>query len=77
MISAEQSLIVLSGSSVGFSNSAQKQLGALKSQLEYIDISDIIDKGMHEYLDDIQRKLNDISSAIYHSFFCMDRYVTN
>jgi hypothetical protein len=24
---------------------------------------------MHEYLDDIQRKLNNISSAIYNSFF--------
>jgi uncharacterized alpha-E superfamily protein len=45
-----------------------KQLGALKSQLEYIEIDEIISKGMHEYLDDIQRKLN-ISSAIYNSFF--------
>jgi uncharacterized alpha-E superfamily protein len=69
LISAEQSLITLSGSSVGFSNSAQKQLGALKSQMEYNDINDIIDRGMHEYLDEIQRKLNEISSAIYNSFF--------
>lgn len=76
LISAEQSLITLSGSSVGFSNSAQKQLGALKSQLEYIDINDIINKGMHEYLDDIQRKLNDISSAIYNSFFSIENHLT-
>jgi uncharacterized alpha-E superfamily protein len=69
LLIAEQSLITLSGSSVGFSNDAQKQLGALRSQLEYIDINDIIDKGMHEYLDEIQGKLNKISSAIYNSFF--------
>jgi hypothetical protein len=25
---------------------------------------------MHEYLDEIQGKLNKISSAIYNSFFC-------
>jgi uncharacterized alpha-E superfamily protein len=63
----------LSGSSVGFTN-AQKQLGALKS-LEYIEIDEIISKGMHEYLDDIQRKLNNISSAIYNSFFVVqDNY---
>jgi uncharacterized alpha-E superfamily protein len=75
LISAEQSLITLSGSSVGFTNSAQKQLGALKSQLEYIEIDEIISKGMHEYLDDIQRKLNNISSAIYNSFFVVqDNY---
>ncbi len=69
LIRADQSLIALSGRSVGFSNTAQKKLGALKSQLEYADINDIISAGMHEYLDDIQRKLNDISSAIYESFF--------
>jgi uncharacterized alpha-E superfamily protein len=37
--------------------------------MEYNDINDIIDRGMHEYLDEIQRKLNEISSAIYNSFF--------
>lgn len=75
LINAEQSLITLSGSSVGFSNTAQKKLGALKSQLEYIDINDIINEGMHEYLDDIQRKLNDISSAIYNSFFSVENHL--
>jgi uncharacterized alpha-E superfamily protein len=68
LIIAEQSLITLSGSAIGFTNPAQKQLGALKSQLEYVDIDDIISKGMHEYLDEIQGKLNNISSAIYNSF---------
>ena len=69
LIRAELRLIKLSGSTVGFSNVAQKQLGALKSQLEYTDINDIINSGMHEYLDEFQKKLNDISSAIYNSFF--------
>jgi hypothetical protein len=32
LIIAEQSLITLSGSAIGFANPAQKQLGALKSQ---------------------------------------------
>lgn len=77
LIIAEQSLVTLSGSSIGFSNTAQKQLGALKSQLEYTDINDIINSGMHEYLDDIQRKLNDISSAIYNSFFSMENLINN
>ena len=72
LIRADQSLIALSGRSVGFSNNAQKKLGALKSQLEYADINDIIIAGIHEYLDDIQRKLNEISSAIYESFFAVE-----
>tara|TARA_R110002096_G_C14484844_1_gene714157 strand:- start:4 stop:963 length:960 start_codon:yes stop_codon:yes gene_type:complete len=77
LIRVERSLITLSGSSVRFSNDAQKQLGALKSQLEYTDINDIIAKGMHDYLDDIQRKLNGISSAIYESFFSIENHLTN
>ena len=72
LIRADQSLIALSGRSIGFSNNAQKQLGALKSQLEYADINDIINAGMHEYLDGIQRKLNEISSAIYETFFAVE-----
>ena len=72
LIIAEQSLITLSGSSVGFTNLAQKQLGALKSQLEYVDINDIVTSGLHEYLDDIQQKLDGISSAIYNSFFALE-----
>ncbi len=39
---------------------------------EYADINDIIIAGIHEYLDDIQRKLNEISSAIYESFFAVE-----
>ena len=77
LIRAEKSLITLSGSSVRFSNDAQKQLGALKSQLEYTDINDIIQRGMHEYLDDIQHKLNGISSAIYESFFSIEQHITS
>ena len=72
LLNAEQCLITLSGNSVRFSNNAQKKLGILKSQLEYADINDIINQGMHEYLDDIQIKLNAISSAIYNSFFAIE-----
>lgn len=75
LIRAETSLIKLSGSTVGFSNTAQKQLGALKSQLEYTDINDIISSGMHEYLDDFQKKLNEISTAIYNSFFSIENQI--
>jgi len=72
LIRAEQSIMTLSGSSSGFSNAAQKQLGALKAQLEYTDIDDIIIQGIHEYLDGIQQKLNGISTAIYEAFFAIE-----
>jgi len=73
LIRAEQSIIKLSGRSSGFNNIAQKQLGALKAQLEYTAINDIITSGMHEYLDGIQQKLNAISIAIYEAFFFIEK----
>ena len=72
LIRAEHSIITLSGGSSGFSNEAQKQLGALKAQLEYTAIDDIIIHGIHEYLDGIQQKLNGISTAIYEAFFAIE-----
>ena len=75
LIRAERSLTTLSDSSVLNSNDGQKQLVALKSQLEHADINDIINTGMHEYLDDIQRKLNHISTAIYESFFSIEQHI--
>ncbi len=72
LISAEQSLIALSRNHHEINSTTQKKLGALKSKLQYTDIEDIINSGMHEYLDDIQFKLNDISSAIYNSFFSIE-----
>jgi len=71
LLRANRSLNILSGGSEGFSNVAQKQLGVLKSQLEYVDIDEIISAGLHDYLDDIQLKLNAVSSAIHESFFAI------
>jgi uncharacterized alpha-E superfamily protein len=53
----------------GFSNKAEKVMGELRSQLEYDDIGDVVQHGLHEYLDNLQIKLNDISHAIFDCFF--------
>ncbi len=52
----------------GFGNKAEKLMGELRSQLEYDDIADVIDHGLHEYLDHLQIRLNQISIAIYDCF---------
>ena len=68
----ERSIQIISGNSAGFSNNAGKQLGILKSQLEYVDIHDIFDTGLHEYLDKFQKKLNGVSTAIFETFFSIE-----
>lgn len=67
---AEESLIKISGSSgPGFRNSAEKAMGELRSSLEYADVNDVINRGLHEYLNNLQIKLNVISNHIDANFF--------
>ena len=44
-------------------------LGRLSSELNYTNIEEIIDTGLHEYLDDFQRKLNKVGEKIYKTYF--------
>lgn len=70
---AEKCLYKISDSSRhGFSNSAEKALGSLRSQLEYYDVSDVIDYGLHEFLDSLQIRINEVSNAIHQNFFKID-----
>ena len=67
---AEIDLHNISGNtSDGFSNSAEKAMGELKSRLEFSEVDDIISKGLHEYLDSLQLKINHISDHIDSNFF--------
>ncbi len=69
LIEAEKSLKAITGNETGFTNSAEKQLGKLKAELEFADINDIFEGGLHEYVDGFQKKLNEVSVAVYESFF--------
>ncbi len=60
----------ITGSSPGSAhNAAEKLLGRLMADLEYADIDEVIEQGMHEYLDGLQMRLNKIDTAIGHTFF--------
>lgn len=67
---AQSSLHAITGSPIGKGrNSAEKVLGRLKADLEFSDIDDVIEYGMHEYLDRLQTRLNRIDDAVACSFF--------
>lgn len=72
----EQSLRIISGNDEGFKNNAEKQLGILQSQLEYVDIHDIFETGLHEYLDNFQKKLNTVSTAVFETFFSIENIIS-
>lgn len=70
---AEQSLFLITGNTKGYSNSAERKLGLLKAQLEYADIHEIIHSGLHEFLDNFQYQLNEVSLAIFETFFSLEQ----
>jgi uncharacterized alpha-E superfamily protein len=51
------------------SNRAEKILGRLQADLDYTDISEVIEFGMHEYLDSLQVRLNQVGNEISETFF--------
>ena len=69
LVGVEDCLHEISSSKRGFSNKAEKTTGAFRSKLEFADVHDIFQIGLHEYLDDLQLQLNHISAAVHDQFF--------
>ncbi len=65
----DQSLRRVSGVLPGkFSNVAEKICGRLLSELSFNSIEDIWERGLHEVMDDLQVKLNNIGEAIMETY---------
>jgi uncharacterized alpha-E superfamily protein len=66
----DQSLRAITGTPPAtFRNQAEQRLGQLRSELDYAQIADVIDRGLHEFIDGFQRKLNLVGEAIQSTFF--------
>jgi uncharacterized alpha-E superfamily protein len=69
---ANASLHAISGTSTGtYSNRPEQQLGQLRAELAYTHSDEVIAGGLHEFVDRLQRKLNDVSESIFETFFAM------
>jgi uncharacterized alpha-E superfamily protein len=52
-------------------NGAERALGMLHSRLSYLTIEDIIQSGLHEFLDDMQNSINEVGKEIYTTFIAL------
>jgi uncharacterized alpha-E superfamily protein len=52
-------------------NGAERAIGRLCSQLGYLTIQDVIETGMHEFLDQLQTELNEVGRTITETFFAV------
>jgi uncharacterized alpha-E superfamily protein len=70
----DQSMHDITGAPRGsYSTSAERQLGMLQAEIEYADIAEIMEVGLHEYIDNFQLKLNGVGEAVASSFFATQR----
>ena len=67
---AYQSLQAITGASAETASTRpQRLLGRLRAEYEYSTVDDIVAQGLHEHLDQLQCKLNDVGIAIFETFF--------
>jgi uncharacterized alpha-E superfamily protein len=70
LIAARASLHAISGTLLGtFRYPAEKLLGQLCSDLSYAAVDEIVNAGLHEYLDELQTKMNQVGADIHETFF--------
>ncbi len=69
---ADESLHAISGSPANtFWNLAEKRMGQLRSDLAFTTVKEIIELGLHEFLDEFQTKLNQVGEAIHQTFIAI------
>jgi len=70
LVAARDSLHAISGTPLGtFRYPPEKLLGQMCSDLSFASLEEIISHGLHEYLDDLQTKINAVGAGIFETFF--------
>src|SRR5450432_2968614 len=51
-----------------YANEAERLSGRLRSDVDYVTIGEILESGLHEYLEAIQKRLVEVSDAMYATY---------
>ena len=72
LVAARDSLHAISGTPIGTHRyPPEKLLGQLCSDLSFASVDEIVEFGLHEYLDEIQTHLNQLEAGIHDTFFAL------
>jgi uncharacterized alpha-E superfamily protein len=72
LIGSQQSIGEITGNRPGtFHLRTEQLIGRLSSEFDYMRIEEIVQQGMHEFIDDFQLRINSVGSAIHEDFFTM------
>lgn len=70
---AQKSLHHITGTPAGtWQNSAERALGRVRSELDYLVIDEVIEQGVHEFLDHLQVQINQVGEEMFQTFFAME-----
>jgi uncharacterized alpha-E superfamily protein len=73
LMQAERSLCQITGINPGvWTNPVERTLGRVRAQLDYITIEEIVHRGLHEFLDDLQIQINSVGEKIFEEFFALE-----
>lgn len=73
LMRVQESVGEITGSRPGtFSCRTEQLTGRLRSEMDYTAVSDVVQQGMHEYIDQFQDRLNEIGDALHKDFFTLD-----
>jgi uncharacterized alpha-E superfamily protein len=69
---AEESLRAITGSAIGtYRNPAEQRLGRLRADLDFASTSEIMSRGLHEFVDYIQAELNLVGAELRDSIYAL------
>lgn len=69
---AADALMAITGTPRGtFRNASEQLLGRLNAELGFTGIDQVIGRGLHEFLDETQTKLNEIDDSVFETFFAL------
>ena len=72
LLAARESLHAISGTPPGtFRHTPERLLGQLCSDLSYASVDEVVNQGLHEYLDELQTKMNQVGAGIHETFFAL------
>lgn len=72
LLEAEKSLHCISGTPAGlWRTDSDRALGRLRSELDYLTIDEVSQQGLHEFLDNLQKRLNEVGEKIFSDFFAL------
>lgn len=72
ILEAQRCLHQITGTPVGsWSNSVERSIGRISSFLGYLTIEDVMEKGLHQFLDQVQIDTNNVGEQIAKNFFAI------